>query len=148
MLSIWHAQLRHAHGEVTIEDNLRDTSNFYKNVPGKSLWRKRAESFDRAVATAAQSGLAVRAIICDGEMRAKFDLKARASHVHARMLDKAPWAVVRYERQNGRFILRRGASPNRLKDQFSVDPFPSAPTETRSVSGEVLSAQRLSEAKR
>ncbi len=106
------------------------------------MWKKRAESLDHFIGLAAELGLPVRTIICDGRKRAKFDLEAQASEVLARSLDPAPWAVTLYDRESGRFVLKRGALPHRLKDQFSLDPFPPSPTETKTISGSVFVRDR------
>ena len=81
VVSIWHDGIKRVDGEIVLEDNLRETAEFYRNVPNKANWTRRAESFDRLIALAAAEGLPVRVIICDGVMRAKFDLKASASQV-------------------------------------------------------------------
>ena len=138
ILNIWHAHLREAGGTITLTDNLRENAIFYADVPGRAVWRKRAESFDHHVALAATDGLPVRTIVCDGEMRAKFDTESLASKVRARALDPAPWAVTSYDQTTGQFVLRRGALPHRLKDQFVTDPLPGSPTETKSVTGLVF----------
>lgn len=138
VVNIWHARIREESGKVTLEDNLRETANFYADVPSKAVWKKRSETFDRHIAHAAAEGIPVRTIICDGEMRAKFDLEARASRVKARLLDPAPWAVTLYDSSSGRFVLERGALANRLIDQFVADTLPGSPTEVRSVTGIVF----------
>ena len=138
VLNIWHAQLRGANGKITFTGNLRESAAFYANVPGKSVWRKRAEAFDHHVALAAADGLPVRTIICDGDIRVHLDAEARASKVRARVLDSAPWAVRSYKQSSGRFVLLRGALPHRLADQFHSVDAPGAPTETRNVAGIVF----------
>lgn len=142
VVSVWHEQLREVEGHIILEDNLRETAEFYSNAPGKGMWKKRADAFDQFINLAAEQALPIRAIICDGRKRAKFDLEAQASEVLARSLDPAPWAVTRYDRDSGSFVLNRGALPHRLKDQFSLDPLPPTPTETRNISGSVFVRDR------
>jgi len=135
VLSVWHGHLRANDNRVTLIDNLRDTAEFYAAKPRKGMWARRAMDFDHCVAVAATDRLPVRAIICDGTMRPKFDLKAKAAKVRARLLDPVPWAVQSYDRTTGAFTLQRGALPARLKDQFDSGEPLDTPTETRPVSG-------------
>ena len=138
ILNIWFARLQEIEGTIVLEDNFRESVRFYAKVRGKTMWRKRAESFDRHVSVAAAEGLPVRTIICDGKMRARYDENARASRVKARVLDVAPWSVTSYDDRNGRFVLRRGALPHRLNDQFDTGLVPDSPTEVKSVTGSVF----------
>jgi 5-methylcytosine-specific restriction enzyme A len=138
VVSIWHDGLKRVDGEIVLEDNLRETAEFYRDVPNKANWRRRAETFDRLIALAATERLPVRVIICDGVMRAKFDLKANASEVRARRLDSAPWAVTAYESRTGRFTLTRAALPGRLVDQFSSGDGLESPTERENKEGLVF----------
>jgi hypothetical protein len=135
LVSIWHSGLKRVKGAITLEDNLRDTASFYADVPNKAVWRKRAELFDNRIELAAAEQLPVRVIICDGLMRPKLDLNARASVVRARQLDASPWAVTLYEKNTGRFILTRGALPGRLVDQFLVPGASESPTEQKGKTG-------------
>lgn len=138
VLSVWHRTLRLTAGRIILTDNLRDTAEFYASKPGKGMWARRAVAFDHCVAAAARDGLAVRAIICDGTMRPKYDVKAKAAKVRARLLDPVPWAVQSYDAKTGAFTLRRGALPGRLKDQFDGEEPINSPTETRTASGTVF----------
>jgi hypothetical protein len=87
---------------------------------------------------AATQKLPVRAVVCDGKMRDRQNPNAVASKVTARVLDTVPWSVTFYDSMTGRFTLTRGALPDRLADQFSVDAIPSSPTETRNAFGRVF----------
>ncbi len=137
VLNVWFQHIKLSKGRIIIEDNLRETVAFYSGTPGKGMWIKRAEAFDAHVSIAAAEGLPVRAIICDGKVRAKLDKDAKPSKVQSRMLDSAPWAVESYDDVTGSFILKRGALPHRLHDQFEAEETPGSPTETRSVTGSV-----------
>jgi hypothetical protein len=140
VLNVWYRNLRE-HGKViTMEDNLRSSAAMYRarRSGGSPVWRKRATAFDEAVRMAASQNLPVRAVICDGKMRSREDLNARASNVTARTLDPVPWAVTAYDSVTGQFTLTRGALPDHLIDQFSVGSTPESPTEIRSVTGVVF----------
>jgi len=135
VLNIWFKNIKRSRGLAIISDNLRESAQNYARSGGHPVWIKRALEFDRAVAAAAKEKLPVRAIICDGQMRDRYDPKARSSQVRARELDSVPWAVTKYDRKTGALILTRGALPGRLVDQFDVTAVEDSPTERRATSG-------------
>lgn len=137
VLNIWHKYVEEHHGEIFLEDNLREHAMFYSRSKDKRVWERRSAKFDQAVRRAAEAGLPVRVIICDGKVRRERRLDARASSVTARMLDPVPWSVAHYDEATGAFTLRRGALPTRLIDQFSTGVAIDSPTETRDANGRV-----------
>ena len=120
VLNVWFRALREQGGKITLQDNLRESAALHsKNRKGGGpIWHKRALKFDEAVSSASVGRLPIRVVICDGEMRQRGDVNARASKVRARQLDSVPWAVTAYDAGTGRFTLTRGALPNLLVDQF------------------------------
>lgn len=139
VLNVWFDDLREQGGTITLQDNLRESAALHREnrKGGGPIWHKRALKFDEAVRTASTDQLPIRTVICDGVMRKREELSARASKVSARQLDTVPWAVATYEAGTGRFTLTRGALPNLLVDQFSAG-VQESPTETRSETGTVF----------
>jgi 5-methylcytosine-specific restriction enzyme A len=119
VLNLWHAALREKNGNVTWSQNVRGWFRDPSLRGAKSIWRKRAETFDQAVQEAARGDLPIRAIINDGTMRDSKDPKAKASQVQRRLLDPLPWAVTSYDWSTGRCTLTRGAIARGSVDQFS-----------------------------
>ncbi len=138
VLNIWYRDIRPAGRRFILEANLRASAAKHgRNRDGaSSLWQKRADRFDQAVALAASDGLPVRAVICDGIMRRATE--GRASKVQKRDLDPVTWAVTFYDTASGAFTLTRGALQTRLVDQFNAGTAAGSPTETRSASGVVF----------
>ncbi len=128
VLNIWYRDIRPAGRRFILEANLRASAAKHgRNRDGaSSLWQKRADRFDQAVALAASDGLPVRAVICDGIMRRATE--GRASKVQKRDLDPVTWAVTFYDAATGAFTLTRGALQTRLVDQFNAGTAAGSPT--------------------
>jgi 5-methylcytosine-specific restriction enzyme A len=135
VLNLWHSSLQDRDGVITLSDNFGRDARAYAREKGRANWKRRAERVDQAVRKAAQEGLPVRVIICDGERRRREDRNASASRVYARMLDPEVWAVTEYSSQSGDFTLSRGVQPARFVDQFTVDQDSDSPTERKAVLG-------------
>jgi hypothetical protein len=137
LLNCWYSGMREHRSTITLQDNLRASAALHRSSRegGNQNWGKRAERFDEAVRMAWSEKLPVRVAICDGMMRKRGDLNARASKVRARQLDPSPWAVTAYDMATGQFTLTRGALAHRLVDQFNLGVIPESPTETRSIKG-------------
>lgn len=118
VINLWHANMRERGDTVTWSANPR--AWFRKSsVETKAVWRKRAESLERAIESAARNDIPIRAIVNDGKMRQTDDPKSKAS-VHRRLLDPLPWAVTSYDQKTGQCILTRGAIARGSADQFDV----------------------------
>lgn len=132
VLNLWHKALRESSGRVSWSGNPREWFLDPSLRSAKSVWRRRAESFDRALQEASTTTLPLRVIVNDGEMRASNDPNAQASVVQRRLLDPLPWSVTSYDPKSGQCRLIRGESPRGNADQFDLSAGSDGP-ETRRV---------------
>ena len=136
VLNLWFAEMREEAGVIYQRQNHRELSHKFGRLPGKGTWSARAARMDLAVQNAVRNELAVRVIVCDGDMRDIAEPDSEASKVERRLLDPIPWAVTSYDRDTGDCELTRGAPATRYVDQFSTDEFEGNKT-TRAATGEV-----------
>jgi 5-methylcytosine-specific restriction protein A len=135
VLNRWRASMREEDGIVVQEFNMREVAHEYGQIPGKTLWGKRALKMDLAVQEAIKDNLPVRVVLLEGARRGVDLPKTEASKVEARLLDPVPWAVTKYDWSTGHCVLTRGAKPSHFADQFSLPPQSEQAVERRSVSG-------------
>lgn len=69
VLNLWHRALREKGGKVSWSENVRRWFRDPSLHGAKSVWRRRAETFDQAIQEAARAGLPIRVIVNDGTMR-------------------------------------------------------------------------------
>lgn len=138
VLSLWHASMRNANGAITQDLNFRESADRYRRLPNRAVWEKRAQNMDHTIQTAYKQNLPVRVIVCDGLMRNRNDPTATASRVDRRGLDPVPWAVTAYDDNSGACTVTRGATPERLVDQFSLPQDTAVAPEQRIVATQVF----------
>jgi 5-methylcytosine-specific restriction enzyme A len=134
VLNRWRASMKEQDGTVLEEFNMREVAHRFGQIPGKTVWEKRALKTDLAIQEAVRYRLPVRIVVLEGLRRGVDQSKAKASKVEARFLDPVPWAVTKYDWDTGQCVLTRGASP-KFVDQFSFPPQPMQAVGRRSVSG-------------
>lgn len=117
VLNLWYESMQ-VQSEVIFQSlNYRQIADEFDEIPGRSVWKKRALKMDQAFQEAMNLGLPVRVIICEGPRRGVDQPKSEASRVQKRLLDEMPWAVTYYDCETGLCTLTRGAFPF-----SSIDP--------------------------
>lgn len=135
VLNLWLALMKEQDGTVTQEFNMREVAHEFGEIPGKTVWRKRAEKMDLAIQEAVKNELPVRVVVLKGARRGVDQPDTEASQVKARLLDPVSWAVTEYDSNSGRCVLTRGANPGHFADQFSLPPASEQAAVRRPVSG-------------
>lgn len=135
VLNVWYSSIVENSSKISLIGNLRETS---RSDSTKSVWRNRADKFDKVVRNAYQRRQTVRVIINDGNKREGHSKSTKASVVKFRLLDPTPWSVSSYDVASGQFILTRGVQPPKTVDQFDVHFEESTTTEKHIVTGEVF----------
>lgn len=116
--NLWCKNMIEANGAVEQRLALHDTPGRMEPNPTR---RARRDRMRYLLLDALREQLPVRVIVLDGEpSETSTDGKTR---IEARTLDPVPWAVVEHS-PDGEIVLRRGASPSRYSDQFSLPPSP------------------------
>ena len=139
VLNMWHKGMRARKGAIVLKTNVRKNAWRHAQSGRQWIWRNRADKLDKAIQTAFVQKLPVRVIVLDGETRSWSDRDAKASRVEQRELDPMPWAVTSYDSKTGRSTLTRGARPDHLVDQFSLEGQLESPTERHQVTGTAFS---------
>jgi 5-methylcytosine-specific restriction enzyme A len=134
VLNLWHAEMKEQDGAVVREFNLRKLANEFGQIPGRTVWRKRALKMDAAIQEAIKNKLPVRVIVAEGVRRGVDQPKTKASKVRARLLDPTTWAITKYDWDTGHCVLTRGGDKH-FADQFSLPPESEQAAERRPVSG-------------
>ena len=135
VLNVWFSSIVQTSSKITLTGNLRETS---KSDSTKSVWKNRADKFDKVVRNAYQRRQTVRVIINDGNKREGDSKSTKASVVKFRLLDPTPWSVIYYDRISGQFVLMRGVPPPKTVDQFDLQLEEPFTAEKHTVTGEVF----------
>lgn len=77
----------------------------------------RSKALDNAVHESYRRGLALRAVIVDGNQRDEVEIGERSSSVSLRHLDTAEWYVHAYNNVTGAYLLVRGVEPEVSGDE-------------------------------
>ncbi|MDR3388913.1 MAG: HNH endonuclease signature motif containing protein [Rudaea sp.] len=121
VLNLWYDELEARDGSITESRNLRFIESTFTGAR-KSARRRRMQSMESAIESAAENELPVRVILCDGKRRDTSDANSKASKVVKRMLDPARWKIERYDRSSGDYTVVRDADPaNFANDAPSAD---------------------------
>lgn len=135
VLNVWFSSIVENSNKITLTGNLRKTS---KSESTKSVWKNRADKFDKVVRNAYQKRQTVRVIINDGNEREGNSKSTKASVVKFRLLDPTPWSVTSYDNVYGQFVLTRGVQPPKSVDQFDLQIEEPSTAEKHTVTGEVF----------
>jgi 5-methylcytosine-specific restriction enzyme A len=136
VLNLWYSSLTEEAASVRAALNLRNLAKSIARLleeaqrgrEVKPVWEKRTLKMDSDIQIAARTGLPVRVIVCDGEMRDLLRGDKQAVKARRRMLDPVPWAVTSYDWVTGDTVLTRGAQPMLFpKTALDVEPKATAP---------------------
>lgn len=107
---IWYNGLK-LDGSSVVHKSRHKNYGAVGTSPSEAIWNRRAAAFDESLELAYRQQLPVRVIVVEGAQRDPVAKHPSASKVHARLLDKKPWAVTEYNYTTGERLLVRGAKP-------------------------------------
>lgn len=135
--NLWFENMAEVNGGVEQHLVLTDTPS---HKEANSTRRARRARMAQLLAEAHAEGLTIRVIVLDGKKRnSSSDGK---THVKYRALDFEPWSVVSAHPASAKFVLRRGAPPQRFVDQFEVSTPPDGSATTSTATVNVRSRSR------
>ena len=135
MLNLWYALMEERDGAIVQNFNMREVARQFGEIPGKTVWGKRALKMDLAIKEAVRDNLPIRVVVLEGMRRGVDQPKTKASQVEKRLLDPVAWAVTSYDWSTGQCTVTRGAQPDHFADQFSIPQESEEQVEQRAVSG-------------
>jgi 5-methylcytosine-specific restriction endonuclease McrA len=107
---LWHKSLK-LRGSTVVHTSKRINYTAALTSRSEAIWNRRAQAFDESLELAYRQQLPIRVIVVDGVQRDRKAKEPTASVVHARLLDRVPWAITEYDYSTGERLLVRGAKP-------------------------------------